>query len=249
MFGIDAEKLKMNEKEKSKILVVEDENDIRQLMSLHLHRNNYTTQEAVDGSQAYQFLETAVFDLVILDWMLPGMNGLELLRWIREKNKENQDVPILFVTAKSEPENIVKALESGSDDYIVKPFDLRVLMARVHSLLRRREMKSLFDSKNNSDAPLKIGDLTLDRSAHKVFIRGLEVFLTLSEFLLLEALLKHQGKVLSRRQLINAVQGESTNVTGRTIDTHTSVLRKKMKEYGRLIETVRGIGYRIGCIK
>ena len=239
----------MNKTEKSKILVVEDERDIRQLMSLHLHRNNYIAQSAEDGTQAYNLLEREAFDLVILDWMLPGMNGIELLQWIRGKNKENQDVPVLFVTAKSEPENIVKALEMGSDDYIVKPFDLRVLMARVQSLLRRREMQSLFELQSNSSAPLKIGGLTLDRNAHKVFIQDQEVPLTLSEFLLLEALLKHQGKVLSRQQLINAVQGESTNVTGRTIDTHTSVLRKKMGRYGRLIETVRGVGYRIGCIK
>ena len=236
------------DEQKTNILVVEDEKDICQLMCLHLNRQGYLTQVAGDGIQAYKCLEKTVFDLIILDWMLPGMNGLELLNWVRDKNPINKRVPVLFVTAKSEPEDIVKALESGADDYIVKPFDLRVLMARVQSLLRRREMKDLLNKDKKADS-LSVGDLTLDRSSHKVFIKDQEVSLTLSEFLLLETLLMNQGKVLSRQQLINYVQGESTNVTGRTIDTHTSVLRKKIGEYGRLIETVRGVGYRIGYIK
>ena len=236
------------DEQKTNILVVEDEKDICQLMCLHLNRQNYLTQVAGDGIQAYECLEKTAFDLIILDWMLPGMNGLELLNWIRDNNPINKRVPVLFVTAKSEPEDIVKALESGADDYIVKPFDLRVLMARVQSLLRRREMKDLLNKDKQADA-LSVGDLTLDRSSHKVFIKDQEISLTLSEFLLLETLLMNQGKVLSRQQLINYVQGESTNVTGRTIDTHTSVLRKKIGEYGRLIETVRGVGYRIGYIK
>ena len=234
--------------QKTNILVVEDEKDICQLMCLHLNRQDYLTQAAGDGIKAYECLEKTAFDLIILDWMLPGMNGLELLIWIRDKNPINKRAPVLFVTAKSEPEDIVRALESGADDYIVKPFDLRVLMARVQSLLRRREMKDLLN-KDKKESSLSVGNLTLDRSSHKVFIKDQEISLTLSEFLLLETLLMNQGKVLSRQQLINYVQGESTNVTGRTIDTHTSVLRKKIGEYGRLIETVRGVGYRIGYIK
>ena len=231
----------------SKILVVEDEQDIRQLMCLHLNRKGYNTQEAVNGSKAYEILEKNSFDLIVLDWMLPGMSGLELLSWIRSKPLPLGTVPILFVTAKSEPENIVKALQTGADDYLVKPFDLRVLMARVSSLLRRHEMKYLEKSENQ--AQLAIGDLTLDRQAHKVFIKDQEVTLTLSEFLLLETLLKNQGKVLSRQQLASHIQGDETNVTSRTIDTHTSILRKKIGNYGKLIETVRGVGYRIGYLK
>ena len=231
------------------ILVVEDEHDIRQLMCLHLNRQNYKTQESADGLQASMILEKSIFDLIILDWMLPGINGLDLLLVIRKKEHLNQTTPILFVTAKSEPENIVKALENGADDYIIKPFDFRVLMARVISLLRRNDMKNLLHQSQDKQAPLSVGDLKLDRSAHKVFLKDEEISLTLSEFLLLETLLLNQGKVLSRQQLINHVQGDSTNVTGRTIDTHTSVLRKKIKEYGNLIETVRGVGYRIGYIK
>lgn len=231
----------------SNILVVEDEQDIRQLMCLHLNRKGYNTEEAVNGSKAYEILEQKSFDLIILDWMLPGMNGLELLSWIRNKPHPLGITPILFVTAKSEPENIVKALQTGADDYLVKPFDLRVLMARVSSLLRRHEMRDL--EKSDTQSKLNIGDLILDREAHKVFIQNQEVTLTLSEFLLLETLLKNQGKVLSRQQLASYILGEETNVTSRTIDTHTSILRKKIGNYGKLIETVRGVGYRIGYIK
>ena len=224
------------------ILLVEDEYDIRQLMSLHLKRKGYQVEEAVDGVSAHSILEKKTYDLLILDWMLPGMNGFDLLTVVRKKPRPEGAVPILFVTAKTEPEHIVSALEGGADDYIVKPFDVLVFLARVASLLRRRETAS-------SEDHLKIGDMVLDRTAYKVFIKGEEVSLTLSEFLLLKALLKNQGKVLSRQKLASYIQGEDTNVTSRTIDTHTSVLRKKIGEYGKMIETVRGVGYRIGYIK
>ncbi len=231
----------------SRILVVEDEQDIRQLMCLHLKRKGCEVHTAVNGSEAHEILKQNSFDLIILDWMLPGMSGLELLSWIRNQPLPLKITPILFVTAKSEPENIVKALQTGADDYLVKPFDLRVLMARVSSLLRRHEIQHL--EKSNAPSQLTIGNLTLDREAHKVFLQNQEISLTLSEFLLLETLLKNQGKVLSRQQLASHIQGEETNVTSRTIDTHTSILRKKIGDYGKLIETVRGVGYRIGYLK
>ena len=230
-----------------KILIVEDEQDIRQLMLLHLERKGYSVFSAVDGAKAYDQLGKDSFDLIILDWMLPGMSGLEILLWIRSKNKKNSATPVLFVTAKSEPENIVKALQSGADDYLIKPFDVRVLMARVSSLLRRLKMKEVFGESNNQT--LSIGDIALDKNSHKVYIKKEEVQLTLSEFLLLETLLKSQGKVLSREQIAQNIQGEGVTVTRRTIDTHTSILRKKIGECGKMIETVRGVGYRIGYVK
>ena len=233
-----------HELKNTSILLVEDEYDIRQLMSLHLKRKGYQVEEAVDGVSAHNVLEKKSYDLLILDWMLPGMNGLDLLSVVRKKPHPEGLVPVLFVTAKSEPEHIVTALEAGADDYIVKPFDVLVFLARVASLLRRREIAAA-DSQDH----LKIGDMVLDRKAYKVFIKGEEISLTLSEFLLLKALLKNQGKVLSRQNLASYIQGEDTNVTSRTIDTHTSVLRKKIGEYGKMIETVRGVGYRIGYIK
>lgn len=231
-----------------KILIVEDENDIRHLMCLHLNRKGYEITDVNDGTKAYNLLEKDIFNLIILDWMLPGINGLDLLEWVRKKNPPHTHVPILFVTAKSEPENIVLALETGADDYIVKPFDFKVLMARVANLLRRHETKKFFDKKNNQKTTLSIGDLVLDQSAHKVFIKDEEISLTLSEFLLLKTLLMNQGKVLSRRQLASSIQGEDIHIITRTIDTHTSILRKKIGSYGKLIETVRGVGYRIGYI-
>ena len=226
------------------ILVVEDEDDIRRLMILHLGREGYQITEASSGALAYEILGEKSFDLVILDWMLPGLSGLELLKTIRKEDHLNKQAPVLFVTAKSESENIVLALESGADDYIVKPFDFKVFLARVKSLLRRGEASKLFNEKDI----LSVGDLSLDQSSHRVFIKDKEINLTLSEFLLLKALLMNQGKVLSRHQLASRVQGEDTNVTARTIDTHTSVLRKKIEPYGKLIETVRGVGYRIGYL-
>ena len=239
----------MNPNKTSKnILIVEDEFDIRQLMRLHLNREGRLTTEADNGAKAYEILEKNSFDLIILDWMLPGMSGLELLQWMRAKTKTHRTTPVLFVTAKSEPDNIVLALESGADDYIVKPFDFKVFIARTSALLRRQSLENFFNAQTKEKDILTIGDLKLNRGAHKVFLKDKEIYLTLSEFLLLEALLMNQGKALSRRQLANYVQGEDVVVTRRTIDTHTAVLRKKIGSYGKLIETVRGIGYRIGYI-
>ena len=234
-------------KKNSSILLVEDEYDIRQLISLHLKRKGYEVEEAVDGVAAHNILETKTFNLLILDWMLPGMNGFDLLSLVRKKPHSLSSIPVLFVTAKSEPQHIISALENGADDYIVKPFDVLVFLARVASLLRRQEMqKSISDPVQNTQ--LNIGDMVLNRDSFKIFIKDQEISLTLSEFLLLEALLKNQGRVLSRQQLASYIQGEDINVTSRTIDTHTSVLRKKIGEYGKMIETVRGVGYRIGYV-
>lgn len=237
----------MEAQESKRILIIEDEYDIRQLMCLHLRRHTYEITEASNGSLAYDMLEKQEFDLLIVDWMLPGMSGLELLSWIRKKNHLHEKTPVLFVTAKSEPENIVLALETGADDYIVKPFDSRILIARVSNLLRRGHFQKIL-SENVKDN-LSIGDLMLDRTSHKVFIRQEPISLTLSEFLLLETLLINQGKVLSRNQLASSIQGEDININSRTIDTHTSSLRKKIGEYGSLIETVRGVGYRMDYVK
>ena len=227
------------------ILVVEDETDILNLMSLHLLREGYRTTKASTGKIAYNLLSKNDYLLVILDWMIPDINGLELLKWMRKTKHKN--TPVLFVTAKSDPEDIVRGLSEGADDYITKPFDFSVFKARVHNLIKRKELKSFL----KEEAPvqkLSLGKLTVDISAHKVFIKKKEINLTFSEFRLLEILLAHQGKALSRKQMISFIQGEEINVTGRTIDTHISILRKKLENYGQFIETVRGIGYRIGFI-
>ncbi len=231
------------------ILVVEDEIDIQNLICLHLSREGYQVDSAENGKQAYNKLLNHSYQLVILDWMIPGINGLELLKWMKTPSSAYKNTPVLFVTAKSDPEDIVLGLEAGADDYITKPFDFSVFKARVKNLIKRLSfMNTLTKLENHQDFKFHLGDLTLDTTAHKAFLAGKELILTLSEFRLLEVLLRNQGKALSRKQMINFIQGEEINVTGRTVDTHISILRKKIGQYGKLIETVRGIGYRIGFI-
>ena len=227
------------------ILVVEDEEDILNLMSLHLSRAGYRIDKAQTGKEAYNKLSEKSYLLVILDWMIPEISGLKLLQWIR--TTKHKDTPVLFVTAKSDPEDIVKGLSLGADDYITKPFDFAVFKARVRNLIKRTELAGTLVGRDKPNK-LCLRDLTVDILAHKVFIKNKELILTLSEFRLLEILLAHQGRALSRQQLISFIQGEEINVTGRTVDTHISILRKKLKEYGKFIETVRGVGYRIGFV-
>ena len=230
------------------ILVVEDELDIQNLMCLHLSREGYHVSAAQTGKEAYNMLSKQSYQLVILDWMIPDISGLELLKWMRNNSSNCKNIPVLFVTAKSDPEDIVRGLEVGADDYITKPFDFSVFKARVKNLIRRLSFIDTLKKSENQYLKYQLGDLVVDTSAHKVFIEGEEIILTFSEFRLLETLLKNQGKALSRQQMISFIQGEDINVTGRTVDTHISILRKKLGQYGRFIETVRGIGYRIGFI-
>ncbi len=229
------------------VLVVEDEVDILNLMCLHLEREGYQVDRAETGPLAYDKLSSASscqYHLIILDWMIPEISGLKLLKWIRQKDHTYKNTPVLFVTAKSGPKDIVYGLENGADDYITKPFDLSVFKARVKNLIKR---STLMDSSDN-ELILKSGDLKLNTDTHKVFIMERELVLTFSEFRLLEILLRNQGKALSRKKIISFIQGEDINVTGRTIDTHIAIIRKKMGTHGKHIETVRGIGYRIGFI-
>ncbi len=230
------------------ILVVEDELDIQNLMCEHLSRTGYHVESAQTGKQAYNMLSSRSYQLIILDWMIPEISGLELLKWMRTTSSY-RNAPVLFVTAKSDPEDVVQGLEAGADDYLAKPFDFSVFKARVNNLIRRLKfINTLTESEKNQDLKFHLKDLVVDTGAHKVFIENNEVVLTFSEFRLLEILLRNQGKALSRQQMISFIQGEDINVTGRTVDTHISILRKKLRKYGKFIETVRGIGYRIGFI-
>ena len=227
---------------KARILVVEDEQDIRDLMALHLLREGFEVEEASDGEGALRKLNTSRFDLFAFDWMLPGMSGLELTRALRKKG---DDSPILMVTAKVEPADIVLGLESGADDYITKPFEVPVFLARVRALLRRANDASVEPPSAQSARELRLGDLKIDLDAHDVHCAGENVSLTPSEFKLLTALIQNQGKVLTRSRLIDLVQGEGVAVVDRTVDTHVFGLRKKLGPCGDLIETVRGVGYRV----
>ncbi len=235
-----------------KILILEDENEIRDLMSIILKRYGYNI---IGISSVEEFRElfpqfftadfappkTSEFDLMILDWMLPGMSGFELMKTLRKKTSF-KSMPIIMVTAKAEPDEVVEGLEAGADDYLIKPFDASVLLARVNALLRRQEF--LNENSNSVQSFLKWGDLKVNLNSYEVLIKDQKVTLTLTEFKILVTMMKGLGKVFTREQLIQSVQGEGVNVIGRTIDTHVFSLRKKLDTIGENIETVRGIGYR-----
>lgn len=224
-----------------RILIVEDEADIRDLIELHLKRERYQVESVADGEEAMQRLLQGGTQLVVLDWMLPGMSGLEITRALRQ-NPSTLKLPILMVTARMEPADIVLGLESGADDYVTKPFEIPVLLARVRALLRRATEAPLSRA---SGEKVKIGLLSLDPTSYQVTCGGDAVPLTLSEFKLLMALVQNKGRVLTRDRLIDLVQGEGVSVVDRAIDTHVFGLRKKLGVCADAIETVRGVGYRI----
>lgn len=223
--------------------MVEDENEIRELISLLLLRQGHRVQQCSSAMEALNLMEKHKFDLVILDWMLPNMSGIDLLKTLNSKPKGTpaDRPPVLMVTAKSEPMDIVLGLEAGADDYVTKPFEPAVLSARVKALLRRA--KAL--QKDEISEVIRIGEISLDTATYEVKCKGEVIHLTPSEFKILLEMGKNSGKVLTRDHLISVVQGEGINVTGRTIDTHVFGLRKKLGDQGELIDTIRGVGYRV----
>ncbi len=228
--------------ERERVLVVEDEAEIRDLISLQLQREGYFVDAIGSGEEAMNQLTQQKYQLVLLDWMLPGVSGLEITRSIRTKSKQ-KNVPILMVTARVEPHDIVLGLHAGADDYVTKPFDTKVLVARARALLRRASVQEQTPS-----APLKIlevGGLTLNAENHEVFCNGEQTHLTPSEFKLLHILMLQSGKVFTREALIKEVQGAGVSVVDRAIDTHVFGLRKKLGPCADILETIRGIGYRV----
>lgn len=223
----------------SQILVVEDEPEIRELMSLLLLRQGYRVQACSSAVEAYEQMQKNSYDLVVLDWMMPHLSGLEFLRMIA---RFENHCPVLMVTAKAEPQDIVEGLEAGADDYLTKPFEPNVFSARVKALLRRSRQEPLQRQAVNE---LKVGEIHMNLTTYTVFVAGEQVHLTPSEFKILSEMIMNQGKVLTRDSLIEKVQGEGISVTGRTIDTHVFGLRKKLGAQADWVETIRGIGYRI----
>lgn len=236
----------MGTRAQARILLVEDEEDIRSLMAIHLARNGLRADEAANGEEALRLMQGGDYQLFIFDWMLPGMSGLELTQAVR---KTGSRAPVLMVTAKVEPADIVFALESGADDYVTKPFEVPVFLARVRALLRRSALAASGSGDASlaaaSPSELKLGDIRIDLEAHQVRCGDEEVLVTLSEFKLLSALVQNQGKVLTRNKLIDLIQGSGVSVVDRTVDTHVFGLRKKLGACGDRIETVRGVGYRV----
>lgn len=229
-----------------KILLVEDETSLAHLVSIQLKSYGFKVQIASNGEQARESLDSEPFDLILLDWMLPEESGIEILKRLRSSEKPYSKIPVIFVTALTSPGNIIQALELGADDYLTKPFNESVLVARINAVTRRAEQNSgvVGGSEGSADV-LELADLKLDTKGFEVRLVEDKLSLTRSEFLLLKSLMKEQGCVLTREDLISKVQGLEVNVTGRTIDTHVFGLRKKLKHYSACIETIRGVGYRI----
>jgi two-component system phosphate regulon response regulator PhoB len=227
---------------KPKILIVEDEKDISELMALHLRREGFEPQVVDNGEAARAALRAAgpdaSYGTIVLDWMLPGLSGLDLCRELR---REGKTIPILMVTARAQSADIVQGLDAGADDYLTKPFELSVFLARVRALLRR----SASGSEQQSTARFQFGQLAIDFEKYLVSCQDQPITLTPSEFKLLAALAKQQGRVLTRERLIELVQGEGVSVVDRAIDTHIFGLRKKLGACADIVETVRGVGYRV----
>jgi two-component system, OmpR family, phosphate regulon response regulator PhoB len=226
-----------------KILIVEDEAAIRQMLCLALARENYECLEAADTVQAQAKILEAVPDLLLLDWMLPGLSGADYARRLRAE-KLTQDIPIIMLTARTEEEDKIRGLQNGADDYITKPFSTRELLARIKALLRRT-------TPHNVDTALEMAGLLLDPVTHRVLAHGESVKLGPTEFRLLHFFMAHPENVHSRERLLNSVWGEGIYVEERTVDVHIRRLRQALTGGGhdRLIQTVRAAGYRFSIQK
>lgn len=222
------------------ILLVEDEHDIRELLKFHLERENLSVEAVESGEDALLSLKSRNPSMILLDLMLPGIDGLEVCRRLKAQ-PETRDIPIIMLTAKDSEADIVSGLEIGAADYVCKPFSPRVLMARIRAVLRR----PMADAAAETGGPaITIGPLTVDPGRHKVEIKGKEIQLTYTEFRILRMLVENPGRAFSRQQIVDQVRGESYSVTERIVDVQMVSLRKKLGALGDWIETVRGVGYR-----
>ena len=223
----------------SHILIVEDDRDIAELLQRYLTRAGHVTDALADGSEALAFIRSRVPDLVILDLMLPGVDGLEVCRALRQ-GAATRGLPIIMLTARSEESDRIAGLDLGADDYVTKPFSPSELVARVGALLRRAQRWA-----ESGSAVLTYGPLELDRERHLITDRDRAVQLTAKEFLLLEYFLQHRGRVLSRDLLLTDVWGYRYTGGTRTVDVHVRRLREKIPVLGEAIETVKQFGYRL----
>jgi two-component system phosphate regulon response regulator PhoB len=223
---------------KERILVVDDEEDILELVTYNLTRDGYQVTGALTGEEAIKKARSESFDLIVLDLMLPGIDGLEVTKALK-KDKKTSDIPIVMLTAKGEEADIVTGLELGADDYITKPFSPRVLIARVRAALRRKTQVPIDET-----AVTRIHALEIDPGKRSVMAGEQPVDLTFTEFQVLLLLSKRPGWVFTRSQIVDLVRGSDYPVTDRSVDVQIVGLRKKLGPYGKYIETVRGVGYR-----
>lgn len=224
---------------KEQILVVDDEEDILELVSFSLRRERFEVRCAKSGEEALDKILKDPPDLILLDLMLPGMDGLEVARRLKG-DPRTEKIPVIMLTAKGEEADIVVGLELGADDYITKPFSPRILIARVKAALRRRRAGS-----TREDSVITIRDMVIHPGRHEVLVQGNPAPLTSTEFHILNHLARRPGWVYTRSQIVDAVKGEDYPVTDRSVDVHIVGLRKKLGPAGAYIETVRGVGYRL----
>ena len=222
-----------------KILVIEDDDDVRELIKYNLSRENYQVFETADGEEGLEMARTIMPDLIVLDLMLPGIAGMEICKTLKSE-RNTQGILIIILSAKGEESDIVIGLELGADDYITKPFSPRILLARIKSVMRRRSR-----SVPSDEDMITIHNVRIDPGRHEVSVDDERVNLTTTEFKLLQYLARHPGWVFSRYQIVDAIKGDDYPVTERAIDVQIVGLRKKLGEAGKLIETVRGVGYRL----
>jgi two-component system alkaline phosphatase synthesis response regulator PhoP len=223
---------------KKSILVVDDEEDILELLRFNLSREGYQVFCSQAGEDALSRIRSHIPDLIVLDLMLPGVDGLEVTRHLKGDSK-TKDIPIVMLTAKGEEADIVTGLELGADDYITKPFSPRILVARVRAALRRKDQVGLDD-----ESTLKVRDLVIHPGRREVLVGGKPVSLTFTEFGILNYIARRPGWVFTRAQIVDAVRGDDYPVTDRSVDVQIVGLRKKLGAAGAYIETVRGVGYR-----
>tara|TARA_B100002051_G_scaffold108631_1_gene103578 strand:- start:355 stop:1059 length:705 start_codon:yes stop_codon:yes gene_type:complete len=227
----------MSEVHKSNILVVEDEQDIRNLLVFNLEKNDFNVQAADNGEKALSLIRSNNFDLILLDLMIPGISGFDLTR-ILKNDDETSEVPIIMLTAKGEEDDIVKGLEIGAQDYITKPFSPKVVIARINKVIQNKN-KSL-----KRKGIIEFSDLSINIKSREVIVEGKSINLTFTEFEILRLLTSHSNWVHTRLEIINKIRGDNYIVTDRTIDFQIVGLRKKLGSYGKCIKTVRGVGYR-----
>ena len=235
------------------VLVVEDERDLAELLAYNLKREGYDAHVAHDGAEALERVASLQPDLVLLDIMMPELNGQQVVQRLRA-SESTRRLPVIMLTAKTAESDEVELLTTGADDYITKPFSMKLLLARLAAVLRRADQAAQLANASVHTAPIEadaddtslaFGPITIDGDRHEVLLDNRPLSLTVTEFRLLRALVEAQGKVLSRRTLIRNAMGPGVTVTERTIDVHVTSIRKKFGEMAWLVRTVRGVGYRM----
>jgi len=224
--------------QKGPICIIEDEEDIRNILTLQLNREGYETMSAETGEEGIRIVREQKPQLILLDLMLPGVDGLDVCRTLRA-DKETKEIPIIMITARGEESDIITGLEMGADDYVTKPFSPRILLSRMKTVLRRGSRTEIDPS-----GKIDYGPIHIDSPRHIVTLNENPIDLTATEFKLLEFLVTRPGWVFTRQQIVDNVRGEDYAVTERSVDVQVVGLRKKLGEAAEHIETVRGVGYR-----